>query len=456
MFSIFSSYPTFLVFLAIVLALVLTIVLMPAWIRALKSSHIGQQVRADGPQSHLVKQGTPTMGGVIMLIAVAVVTLLVGVPVPETFLLLGATLLTGVLGFIDDASKVAHERSLGLTPAAKLVGQFFIAGVFVLVAVNLLGVEPTVEIPFVYTFDLGIITWVIPIGDGISVPVLYVLFTLILLVGMCNAVNLTDGLDGLASGTVMIVMIVMAAIAYRSNMLEPAIFAAALAGCLHRLPVVQFLSCGYFHGRYRFTRSWYGARLPFRRHQDRVRRHHHRRPVRRRGSLGYDPGVLLQAHEEARFSHGSASSPLREEGVERDEGGRPLLDRIRRARCMRLRSVLCRVYDGGCMMNRHEMLAGRKLAPARLGRVVVLGLGVSGRSCAAYLLDRLGGRVSELVIYAGSPGEEARRWAQDARLAGRTRGVRRREGRGFLRLVHREPRHIRVLRLLPERRARFA
>ncbi len=69
-------------------------------------------------------------------------------------------------------------------------------------------------------------------------------------------------------------------------------------------------------------------------------------------------------------------------------------------------------------MNRHEMLAGRKLAPARLGRVVVLGLGVSGRSCAAYLLDRLGGRVSELVIYAGSPGEEARRWAQDAASRG--------------------------------------
>ncbi|MDO4290137.1 MAG: phospho-N-acetylmuramoyl-pentapeptide-transferase [Eggerthellaceae bacterium] len=230
MFSAFSSYPTFLVFIAIVLALVVTMALMPAWIRFLKSSHIGQQVRADGPQSHLVKQGTPTMGGVIMLIAVIVTTLLVGIPVPETFLLLGATVLTGVLGLIDDGSKVAHERSLGLTPRAKLIGQFVIAGVFVLVAVNLLGVEPTVEIPFVYTFDLGIFTTVLPIGDGISIPWLYLAFDLILLVGMCNAVNLTDGLDGLAAGTVMIVMIVMAAIAYRSNLLEPAIFAAALAG----------------------------------------------------------------------------------------------------------------------------------------------------------------------------------------------------------------------------------
>lgn len=230
MFSAFSSYPTFLVFIAVVLALVVTMALMPAWIRFLKSSHIGQQVRADGPQSHLVKQGTPTMGGVIMLIAVIVTMLLVGIPVPETFLLLGATVLTGVLGLIDDGSKVAHERSLGLTPRAKLIGQFVIAGVFVLVAVNLLGVEPTVEIPFVYTFDLGIFTTVLPVGDGISIPWLYLAFDLILLVGMCNAVNLTDGLDGLAAGTVMIVMIVMAAIAYRSNLLEPAIFAAALAG----------------------------------------------------------------------------------------------------------------------------------------------------------------------------------------------------------------------------------
>ncbi|MCQ4882392.1 hypothetical protein NE624_19115, partial [Alistipes onderdonkii] len=71
---------------------------------------------------------------------------------PETFLLLGATVLTGLLGLVDDASKVVKERSLGLTPKAKLVGQFAIATVFTLVAVNWLGVAPTVEIPFVYTF----------------------------------------------------------------------------------------------------------------------------------------------------------------------------------------------------------------------------------------------------------------------------------------------------------------
>ena len=130
MLHIFESYPTFLVFVGIVVAIVLTMALMPAWIKFLKSSHIGQQVRADGPESHLVKQGTPTMGGVIMLIAVILTALVVGHPTPETFALLIATVLTGCLGLIDDAEKVVKERSLGLTPKAKLVGQFVISTVF--------------------------------------------------------------------------------------------------------------------------------------------------------------------------------------------------------------------------------------------------------------------------------------------------------------------------------------
>lgn len=227
MLDIFESYPTFLVFVAIVVAIAVTMVLMPAWIKFLKSSHIGQQVRADGPESHLVKQGTPTMGGVIMLVSVILTALVVGHPTPETFALLIATVLAGCLGLIDDAEKVVKERSLGLTPKAKLVGQFVIATVFGLVAVNVMGIAPTVEIPFVYTFDLGVLTTHF---GSVEVPWLYILFVDILLMGMCNAVNLTDGLDGLAAGTVMIVMIVMAAIAYRSDMLDSAIFAAALAG----------------------------------------------------------------------------------------------------------------------------------------------------------------------------------------------------------------------------------
>ena len=228
---LFNEYPTFLVFLAVFAAIVFTMILMPGWIRFLRSSNIGQQVRDDGPETHLVKQGTPTMGGVIMLIAVIVAVILIGYPTPETYVLRGAILVTGALGLFDDASKVIHERSLGLTPKGKLIGQFAIATVFAIVSVNFFNIPPTVPIPFVATLDLGVFTTVVPIGDnGLSLPWLYLIFVNILLVGMCNAVNLTDGLDGLAAGTVMVVMIVMAAIAFRSNLLEPAIVAAALAG----------------------------------------------------------------------------------------------------------------------------------------------------------------------------------------------------------------------------------
>ena len=227
MLSYFAKYPTFLVFLAVVLAIVLTMALMPLFIRFLKRGHIGQQVRADGPESHLVKQGTPTMGGVIMLVAVALVVLLAARPGAETFTLLIATLLTGLLGLVDDASKVVKEQSLGLTPKMKLIGQFIITTVFALVAVNVLGIRPTVDIPFLVSLDFGILTTVI---GGVSIPWLYIIFVNILIVGMSNAVNLTDGLDGLAAGTVMIVMVVMAAIAYRLDLLNSAIFAAALAG----------------------------------------------------------------------------------------------------------------------------------------------------------------------------------------------------------------------------------
>ena len=231
MFSAFSNYPTFLVFLAVVFAAALTMIVMPAFIRFLRSSNVGQQVRADGPQSHLVKQGTPTMGGLMMLVAVAITVLLVCPLSVRSVLLLAVTLLAGALGLIDDASKVVHERSLGLTPKAKLVGQFAIATVFCLVAVNMGGISPVVTIPFVCDLDLGILTTTFAIGGSvIAIPWLYLIFVNILMVGMCNAVNLTDGLDGLAAGTVMVVMIVFAAIAYRSDLLDASVLSAALAG----------------------------------------------------------------------------------------------------------------------------------------------------------------------------------------------------------------------------------
>ena len=228
MIKLFGQYPTFSVFLAVVVAAVVTMLFMPGWIRFLKSSLIGQLVRDDGPETHLVKQGTPTMGGAIMLLAIVVATVLLARWQSEMWLLLAATLLTGVLGLVDDASKVVRKNTLGLKPRYKLVGQFALVAVFCLVAVNRCGVPPTIHFPFIGTLDLGVLTTWLP--GGVQIPWLYLVFVSVLIAGMSNAVNLTDGLDGLAGGTIMVVMLFMAAIAFRSNMLDAAVFAAAIAG----------------------------------------------------------------------------------------------------------------------------------------------------------------------------------------------------------------------------------
>ena len=214
----------------------LTMLLLPAWIRLLKVRQIGQQIRADGPQRHMVKQGTPTMGGVIILIAVLVTVALLGrtAPISDILPLLLVsivTFLTGLMGLVDDLSKVVKERSLGLRPNAKMACLTLISVGFCLAAVNLVNIEPVIDLPFIATIDLGVFTSVIDVGGfPLQIPWLYLVFVFLLMAGLSNAVNLTDGLDGLAGGTVMIAMVVMAAIAYRDDQLNLALFAAAVTG----------------------------------------------------------------------------------------------------------------------------------------------------------------------------------------------------------------------------------
>jgi len=256
----FPHYPTFQVFLAIFMAMTLTMLLLPLWIRILRFRQLGQQVRADGPQRHMVKQGTPTMGGVIIMIAILVSVMLLcrrlgineltrAVLVafqgdqlikPEvhfaagqtrTILVAFATLACGLVGFIDDTSKLVKERSLGLRPNAKMLILTTISVIFTLVVVNFADISPTVSIPWVADIDLGILSTTLYIGSvRLVIPWLYLIFVFLLMVGMANAVNLTDGLDGLAGGTVMIAMVVMAAIAYRTDQLNTALVAASACG----------------------------------------------------------------------------------------------------------------------------------------------------------------------------------------------------------------------------------
>ncbi len=225
------NYPSYQVFLAIAVAAAITGAVMPLFIRAMRKDGIGQQVRADGPESHLVKQGTPTMGGVVMLAGVVVTVFLIAKWTPELVLAVLAMLVTGSLGLLDDIESVAHKRSLGLTPAQKMVGLISISVVFCLAAVNWVGIDAFVRFPGGLALDLGILTTTVEIaGVSIAIPWLYVAFVFLLMAGLSNAVNLTDGLDGLAGGCSMVVMLVMAMVAYRYDEIDLAIFAASIAG----------------------------------------------------------------------------------------------------------------------------------------------------------------------------------------------------------------------------------
>lgn len=227
-----AAYPTYQVFLGVVLALVACVALFPFWIKMLRFRNIGQQVRADGPQGHLIKQGTPTMGGVLIILVVTAIYVLMGNFGRLSLLALAAIITCGALGFLDDWSKVARERSLGLTPRVKIAAQGTIALIFGLAAVNWGYVSSEVLIPMTgVSLDLGAFTSIVQVGaHAIVVPWLYLGLVFLMMISTTNTVNLSDGLDGLAAGTITIVMLAYAGIAFRQDHLDIALLAAAAAG----------------------------------------------------------------------------------------------------------------------------------------------------------------------------------------------------------------------------------
>jgi phospho-N-acetylmuramoyl-pentapeptide-transferase len=216
---LFPRYPTFQLFLSLAIAMFITIVATPLLIRILRHRNIGQVVRADGPERHLTKQGTPTMGGIILILATAVAYLLVSASrglSPKGLALLGVFAACGLVGLIDDARKALKARSLGLRARDKLIAQFVISLAFAYVAITYAGISTDVSIPLTrYVIQLG---------------VAYPLFVALVIMSATNAVNLTDGLDGLAGGTAAIVALAFAGIAFREQMPDVAFFAAAIGG----------------------------------------------------------------------------------------------------------------------------------------------------------------------------------------------------------------------------------
>ena len=206
-FNVFR-YITFRAAMAALLALVVSFLLGPRLIRALIQMQIGQQIREDGPASHAVKAGTPTMGGALILLALTLSTLLMAdVANPYVLLALLATVGAGAVGFADDYLKLNRKNSKGLRPLAKLLGQFAVAFLVAVALYYLPRFSTEISIPFIKNFrpDLG---------------VFYIPFAMFVIVGASNAVNLTDGLDGLAIGPVMIAAGTYAVIAYVTGHLK--------------------------------------------------------------------------------------------------------------------------------------------------------------------------------------------------------------------------------------------
>lgn len=181
-------YITLRAIFAALTALLICLLVGPRLISWLTAAKIGQSVRTDGPQSHLVKQGTPTMGGAMIIVAVALSTLLWSdLAVRQVWIVLFVTIGFGAIGWVDDYRKVVLSNSVGLTAREKLTWQSIIAGVAV-VTLYLTATEAA-ELELILPFFKEA---VIPLG------ILFIPFAFLVIVGSSNAVNLTDGLDGLA------------------------------------------------------------------------------------------------------------------------------------------------------------------------------------------------------------------------------------------------------------------
>ena len=188
-----AQYPTYQVFMAMVIALVASVAMLPLWMRLLRVRNIGQQVRADGPQGHLIKQGTPTMGGVLILFVVVVAFLVMGNGERSSLLALAVMIACGVLGFIDDWSKVAHERSLGLRPRAKFAWQGLIAIIFCLAAVNWAGVPTWLQVPLTnIRIELGAVSTTLPIMGGVQIIIPWLYMLLVFIMILVRAMRLTS------------------------------------------------------------------------------------------------------------------------------------------------------------------------------------------------------------------------------------------------------------------------
>jgi len=210
--------------LAAAVAFVVTVALGSPFIQFLQSRKFGQFVREEGPQTHLIKAGTPTMGGVVMLMGLVAALLVVARPNAATFATLLLVTVVAGIGFYDDWQKISKKRPEGLSARYKF-GLLTLAVVLAdVLSIYYVGVTQTVLVPY---FDLSLV-----LGPGIVGLALFSGFLLLVIAGTTNAVNLTDGLDGLAAGAGALALLAYTAIAFLERQYDVAIVCGAMVGAI--------------------------------------------------------------------------------------------------------------------------------------------------------------------------------------------------------------------------------
>ncbi|MBQ9280154.1 MAG: phospho-N-acetylmuramoyl-pentapeptide-transferase [Clostridia bacterium] len=201
---------------ALIISFVATIILGMIIVPFLKKRKIDQVIRTDGPKEHLKKNGTPTMGGIIMLIVILIVSVGVSFKYPNVLPVALITLGYGLIGFIDDFIKLILKNPKGLKPSLKMLGLIIVAVAFVIYLVHI---------------DFGTETFIPILKEYVVMPVwLYIPFAVFVILACTNSLNLTDGLDGLAAGVTAIIMLFFVIVSISMENKDMAAFSAIVAG----------------------------------------------------------------------------------------------------------------------------------------------------------------------------------------------------------------------------------
>lgn len=223
--------------ICLIVSFVITAILGKITIPILKKLKVGQNERSDGPRAHLKKQGTPTMGGIMMIISIIVVCsgyCIINGNIEECIPIIAvacASIGFGIVGFIDDFKKVVLRNTEGLNPRLKMFGLLIISVIYTIFLVKYVNLGTDIIIPFI-GYDLMLPTWI------------YIPFTILVMLSATNAVNLTDGVDGLAGSVTAIMVTAISIIALKVGYPSISIFGAIVVGT-----VIGFLIYNFYKAK---------------------------------------------------------------------------------------------------------------------------------------------------------------------------------------------------------------